>query len=67
MGITAESTKEQMSEILKNLYNCFIERDAELIEIYPLTETRGAKLVATCTKIIIDDNALYRQAELKSE
>ena len=29
--------------------------------------TRDQKIVAAGTKVIIDDNALFRQAELKSE
>jgi succinyl-CoA synthetase beta subunit len=59
--------KSEMVFLLKHLYDCFIQRDAEIIEINPLVYTRDQKIVAAGTKVIIDDNALFRQAELKSE
>ncbi len=59
--------KSEMIFLLKHLYDCFIQRDAEIIELNPLVYTRDQKIVAQATKVIIDDNALYRQAELKSE
>jgi succinyl-CoA synthetase beta subunit len=59
--------KSEMVFLLKHLYDCFIQRDAELIEVNPLVYTRDQKIVAAGTKVIIDDNALFRQAELKSE
>lgn len=59
--------KSEMVFLLKHLYDCFIQRDAEIIEINPLVYTRDHKIVAAGTKVIIDDNALFRQAELKSE
>lgn len=65
MGISDK--KSEMIFLVKHLYDCFILRDAELIEINPLVYTRDQKIVAAGTKVIIDDNALFRQAELKSE
>lgn len=38
-----------------------------MIEINPLVYTKDEKIVAADTKVIIDDNALFRQAELKEE
>jgi succinyl-CoA synthetase beta subunit len=52
--------KSQMVFLLLHLYDCFIQRDAEIIEINPLVYTRDQKLVAAGTKVIIDDNALFR-------
>ena len=59
--------KSEMIFLLKHLYDCFIQRDAELIEINPLVYTRDQMIIAKDTKVIIDDNALYRQADLKAE
>lgn len=59
--------KSEMVFLLKHLYDCFIQRDAEMIEINPLVYTRDQKIVAADTKVIIDDSALFRQAELKEE
>lgn len=61
------SKKSEMVFLLKHLYDCFILRDAELIEINPLVYTKEGHIVAADTKIILDDNALFRQAELKEE
>lgn len=38
MGIGEK--KSEMIFLLKHLYDCFIQRDAELIEINPLVYTR---------------------------
>lgn len=51
------------SEILGRLPVMFKEIDAELIEINPLARC-GPELVAIDAKIIIDDDALYRQPGL---
>jgi succinyl-CoA synthetase beta subunit len=53
--------------LLKHLYDCYIQRDCELLEINPLVLTKGGHIVAADTKIIIDDNSLFRQAEIKAE
>ena len=52
--------KSEMVFLLKHLYDCFIQRDAEMIEINPLVYTKDQKIVAADTKIIIDDSALFR-------
>lgn len=52
--------KSEIIFLLKHLYDCFIQRDAELIELNPLIYTTDEKIVAAGTKVIIDDNALYR-------
>ncbi|MCY4147471.1 MAG: ADP-forming succinate--CoA ligase subunit beta [Chloroflexi bacterium] len=50
--------------ILRSLYRCYSESDAELAEINPLVITGGGELLAVDGKVIIDDNALYRQPKL---
>ncbi|GAB1421492.1 ADP-forming succinate--CoA ligase subunit beta [Anaerolineales bacterium] len=54
----------QFAKIVRGLYNCFIESDAELAEINPLVITGSDELMALDGKVIIDDNALYRQPDL---
>jgi succinyl-CoA synthetase beta subunit len=46
------------------LYQLYVARDASLVEINPLIVTPAGDLVALDAKINIDDNALFRQAEL---
>ena len=51
------------SSILAALAKAFIESDASLAEINPLAVTADGKVHAADAKILIDDNALFRQKE----
>jgi len=46
------------------LYRAYHECDASLIEINPLVVTKDGRLIALDAKINLDDNALFRRAEL---
>jgi succinyl-CoA synthetase beta subunit len=59
--INVREKKEVMGVVLK-LYRLMKKVDAELIEINPLVVTRKG-LVALDAKVVIDDNALYRQPQ----
>jgi len=48
------------------LYKLAVDYDAELAEMNPLMEKRNQEFVAADTRLIIDDNALYRHPELKN-
>ncbi len=50
---------------LQALYRVFVESDASLVEINPCVLTGEGKLVALDAKMTFDDNALYRQAEIR--
>ena len=55
--------KDQRSDVafmFNHLYDCFIHRDCDLIEINPLVLTSDGKVVAADSKITIDDNARFR-------
>lgn len=54
-------------KILSGLYACYNKSDAELAEINPLVITGGGALLAVDGKVIIDDNALYRQPALTAQ
>lgn len=54
----------QFGRILRGLYQCYRQSDAELAEINPLVITAADDLLAVDGKVIIDDNALYRQPSL---
>jgi succinyl-CoA synthetase beta subunit len=51
-------------EIAKGLWRAFLESDATLAEINPLVITSEDRLLALDGKMLIDDNALFRHAEL---
>jgi succinyl-CoA synthetase beta subunit len=63
MGMPREHWK-QFGKILKGLYQCYVKSDAELAEINPLVITGDGNLLAVDGKVIIDDNALFRQPNL---
>lgn len=60
MNLSVNQTK-QMIQILMNLYEIFIQYDAELVEINPLFATKEDTLIAGDGKIMIDDNSVFRQ------
>lgn len=47
------------------MYECFIKRDASRILINPLVLTEDEDLVAANVRVIIDDNAIFRQQEMQ--
>ncbi len=54
----------QFGEIAHGLWRTYKENDATLAEINPLVITTGQRLLALDGKMIIDDNALFRHADL---
>lgn len=64
LKLNPEQTK-QFTALLLNLYRMFIERDLSLLEINPLVITQDDILLCLDAKINLDDNALYRQTELR--
>ena len=54
-------------KILRGLYDCYTASDAELAEINPLVITGEGDLLAVDGKVIIDDNALFRQPALTAQ
>lgn len=52
------------SKIASGLWQAYKETDAELAEINPLVITKDNKLVALDGKMLIDDNSLFRHADL---
>lgn len=57
---------EQGATIVKGLTQAFRASDALLLEINPLIETKGGELLALDAKLVVDDNALYRQPDIKA-
>ena len=55
---------KQFGQIAGALYQTYVDTDATLAEINPLVITGDKRLVALDGKIVLDDNALYRHADL---
>lgn len=51
---------KQFQSILQGLWRLFQGMDAELVEINPLAITKGDRLVAVDSKVVIDDDSLFR-------
>ncbi|EKD70517.1 MAG: hypothetical protein ACD_46C00513G0002 [uncultured bacterium] len=64
LGLKGDQIK-QFVKLLVGLGKMFVERDLSLLEINPLVITKQGSLLCLDAKINIDDNALYRQAELR--
>ena len=58
------NAREQLQSIISNLYATFQKYDAKICEINPLVISNRNKPIAADAKIVLDDNALYRQSAL---
>lgn len=64
LGLEGNQIK-QFVKILTAFGKMFVERDLSMLEVNPLVVTKGGDLLCLDAKINIDDNALYRQPELR--
>jgi len=65
LGLKGDQIK-QFTKLLLGLSKMFEEKDLALLEINPLVITKDGNLLCLDGKINIDDNALYRQPELRA-
>ncbi|GIX62732.1 succinyl-Coa ligase, subunit [Babesia caballi] len=54
----------ETKRFVESLYDTFVKKDALLLEINPVAETADRRLVACDSKLIVDDNADFRQKEI---
>jgi succinyl-CoA synthetase beta subunit len=47
-------------ELLLNLYRCYVEGDADLVEVNPMILTPDGRVHALDAKVTLDDNAAFR-------
>jgi len=59
-----DALKPSIKDALKKLYATFQGYDCKVAEINPLLITTDDKAIAADAKVVIDDNALYRQGGL---
>ncbi|OCB01536.1 succinate--CoA ligase subunit beta [Acidithiobacillus ferrivorans] len=62
LGLDA-SQVQQLTRIMQGMYRLAQRLDALMVEINPLAITIDGKLLALDTKVVMDDNALYRHPE----
>jgi succinyl-CoA synthetase beta subunit len=64
IGLTDGRQARQFAQIATALYRAYIETDASLAEINPLVVLPDGALKALDSKIVLDDNALFRHPDL---
>jgi succinyl-CoA synthetase beta subunit len=63
LGLTGAEAKNA-AKLIRNLYACFWETDAAMVEVNPLITTPTGDVLALDAKVSFDDNALFRHPEL---
>jgi succinyl-CoA synthetase beta subunit len=63
IGLPKELVRD-FAKIAQGLYEAFLKCDASLAEINPLVITGAGRLLAVDGKMLLDDNALFRQFDL---
>ena len=58
-----ETAREGAARVLVDLYRCYVEGDADLVEINPLVLTNDGVVRALDAKVTLDDDASFRHPE----
>lgn len=59
----SDEDRATISEIAGKLFKMFVELDASTVEINPLAKLADGTFTAADAKLVLDDNALYRQGD----
>ncbi len=62
LGLEGKARKE-MTRFVTALYVSYIQTDASLIEINPVFKTSDNLIMAADSKVVLDDNALFRHSD----
>lgn len=63
LGLSGNAFKE-MVKFVSSLYTAFVKSDSSLFEINPVLKTSDDKILAVDSKVVLDDNALFRHKDL---
>ena len=63
-GLDLGAAEPQVTDILQKLHAAYRARDAELLEVNPLALLADGRVVALDCKFVLDDAAIYRQADI---
>lgn len=64
LGLSGNAFKE-MVKFVGSLYAAYVGNDCSMLEINPVLKTADDKIIAVDTKCVIDNNALYRHADVQ--
>jgi len=65
LDLTGDLNK-QAQKLARQLYDAFVATDCSMLEINPLVETDGGRLLVLDAKMSFDSNALYRHKEVEA-
>jgi len=65
-GQLPTDVREPAAEVLRKMWTMLNELDATLVEINPLVQLEDGRVVALDAKVTIDDNALFRHADIEA-
>ena len=63
LGLTGDAFKTAC-KVFANMYKCYTETDATIVEVNPLVLTDDGLIIALDAKFNFDGNAMYRQKEI---
>ena len=63
LGLSGIAFKN-MQKFLSGIFEAFLGCDAQLLEINPVLKTSDNRILAVDSKVILDDNALFRHSDL---
>jgi succinyl-CoA synthetase beta subunit len=63
LGLSGTAFKN-MQKFLDGIYEAFLGCDAQLLEINPVLKTSDNRILAVDSKVVLDDNALFRHPDL---
>jgi succinyl-CoA synthetase beta subunit len=63
LGLSGLAFKN-MQKFLDGIFEAFLGCDAQLLEINPVLKTSDNRILAVDSKVVLDDNALFRHADL---
>lgn len=64
VNLGLEAYEDQVVSLFEKLYECFNDKDCDMIEINPLVLTKQGVVMAADSKVTIDSNADFRQKDL---
>ena len=65
LGLSGNAFKE-MTKFVTSLYTAYVKSDASLFEINPVLKTSDDKILAVDSKVVLDNNALFRHPDYEA-
>jgi succinyl-CoA synthetase beta subunit len=60
-----ESLEPSLAEVVRSCWNLYLEKDCDLVEINPLLVTEQGEMIAADSKVILNDDAIFRHHDFE--